>query len=577
MSGQTGDGERAASFPAGFAPAPVSTQPVSACVTVRDYRKDWVGDDSDIASLDREISLVGIDMTAWTIAFLDAVDAVFTPELTAALARLNAASAASLAGRRRQLAEVIAPTLLPVLVVPGTTVEVAPARGQFREALLAGLGTAYAPAAGRSDPLRVCPAPPVINAERAVGASASVSIAEALSWSYVLTVTTPHVVQDELLLSVVLNPPPARPVASVPATSRAAAPRAVAASLFEALARALHEMPQIVPHLAAVTAAAGGEAAVARAALARMDGLIGDVVSTWPAWFARASQGTMPEGGPEAGPVATDGSVGWHYAIAFDSLPALRATRLPDHGGALPPWPMIRGYGTPVEDGRPAGRYAPSDSPAADAPLSLAWDGLSLPGVEETHVVASVRRNADLVPPDAPAGTLVDPAFVYRTAMVPGAASVGPMLDRSAQAFPVGVDAPNLTAAIEDLFAQLLAGPTVGGLAMRDVRIEVAASWRAVLGGADVPIDTGIPIVLVGALLALSPDACALAIPVAIFAAKLRDALRDWHAAAEPEDVGAAIGLAISLSAAGAERREPLVRLGRVEIAVLAGRAGWWG
>jgi hypothetical protein len=562
--------EMTASFPTGFAPVPVSTQSIAAQAVVRSYREAWVGDDSDVELPDRAHGFVGVDMTAWTTTFLKVVDTLFAPEMAAAIARLDPDRAASLAAHRQVLAEVIASTLVPVLSVPGEAPAIAPARALFREALLTGLGQAYAPAVGKGDPLRACPALPVISAERAVGAPAPGSIGEALAWSYVLTVATPQAAQDALLLSVVLNDRPTPRAATVAESPAPGAPRGEARSLFEALARASFELPQIVPHLAAVSA--GGDAAVARAALARIDAVIGDVVLTWPAWFAQLLAPAMSD----AGPGSAVGADVWRYAIDFRGLPLLGATRSCDGNDALPPWPAILGFTAPAEDGQAAGSYRPSGSDVAGTSLCFAWAGLPALGVQDAHVAARVKRNANLVPADAPEGTLVDPAFLYLTPAVTGAASVAPVIDLSSQAFPVGADAPDLSAAMDDVFTQLLAAPTPAGIAVRDVEIAVEACWRVVLRDGDMAAESDIPILQVRSCLALSAVAPEGAVPVAAFRAGLIDALRSWHAAVQPDDAGAKIGLAIALSAVGAQSA-PLVRLGRVEIAVPMARPAYWG
>lgn len=445
-----------------------------------------------------------------------------------------------------------------MLIVPGEVPEIEPARVLFGQALLESLGTAYATGSGNGGPLRACPPLPVISDARAITAQAPASIAEALLWDYAVTVEVPRAAQDELLVSVVLNAPLADP--AVEATVAAA----TADTLFEALARMTFEYPQIAPHLA--TALADGNAAAARAALERVDALIGDVTRTWPDWFERQ----LPSRAAEAS--ARDHLI-WSYSIDFAWLPELRATRLSGGDGALPPWPMIAGFATPPEDGKATGGYQPlTGSPAG--PLTFAWTGLPIVSVQTAHSAASTRRNANLVPPGAPDGTVVDPAFIYRTPMV-AAPAVNPSANLLSP-IPIGADAATLSEAVDALFASLLAAPTIAGLAMRDIQIKVAASWRVLSGSEDVPIDIGIPIFLVQTTLALSPDASDITIPVAIFRRSVIDALVDWHAATRPEDVRTAIRFAITLSPADGEDRAPLAHLGQLEVMVPAAQPDWW-
>ena len=185
----------------GFAPAPVSTRLMSGSVAARSYSESWAGDDSDILP-DTVLEFTGIDMTAWATAFLVSVDALFAPDMAAAIAKLDPDRAVSLARYKRRLAKVIAQTLIPVFVVPGEVPAVESARTLFHQSLLESLGAGYASAAGEGAPLCRCPPLPVISDASAITAQSPASIAEALLWDYAVTIPMPEVVQDELLLSV---------------------------------------------------------------------------------------------------------------------------------------------------------------------------------------------------------------------------------------------------------------------------------------------------------------------------------------------------------------------------------------
>lgn len=393
MSAQNDDAIPAPISPVRFAPAPVSTELISGSVTVRSYQENWAGDDSDILLPDHVQAFVAIDMTAWTVAFLAAVDALFAPGMATAIAALDPDRAASLAAHKRQLADVIAETLKPVLVIPGEVAAIDPARVLFRESLLEGLGKAYAPKPGDGPPLRFCPLPPLVSGLLAATAQLPISIAEALLWDCVVTIEMPQAATDELLMSVLINEQPASPAG--PAAT-AVAPRAsAAATLFEALGRMTVEYPQIAPHLAAVRA--GGDAAVARAALDRLDALIGDVILTWPGWFGRALPGEAAAAGSSS---ALDRAT-WSYVVDFGWRPVLGVTRCPV-GEALPPWPAIAGFVTPAEKGQATDSYQPLTHALAETPLTFTWAGLPLHWAQQADVAASVRRNANLVPSGSP-------------------------------------------------------------------------------------------------------------------------------------------------------------------------------
>jgi hypothetical protein len=554
MSGQE-EGAAATASSMCFAPAPVSTRLMSGSVLVRDYRENWVGDESDVLLPGHAHAFSDVDMTAWVVAFLNAVDALSAPDMAAQIATLDPNRAASLAGHRQQLANVIAGTLIPVLVVPGEVPAIEPARAAFRDSLLKCLGGAYVSAAGDGGPLPAFPPPPVISDVRAVTAQSPASIAEALLWDCVATVAAPQAVQDELLLALLVNGP------SAPAVDRTT--ETPAATLFGALARMTFEYPQIAPHL--VELQAGGDAKVARAALERLDALIGDVVLTWPSWFARA----LPHA-PDAGPVR-----GWSYRIDFNQRPALRVTRFPIDD-MLPPWPEIAGFIMPPDDGQATDCFHPTATTVAGAPLTFTWAGLPILQAQQADVAASVTRNDNLVPPGSPQGSVVDPAFIYRTALAHGAAPASPFADLPSQPFRIGADAATLSEALDEVFTPLLTTGSLAGLAIRDIEIAIEASYRLSLGTDDAAIDSGSPIFLTHATLALSPSASDVSVPPAAFRQSLIDALIAWYAAERPDDIRAAIRFAITLSAAGAEGPSPLVRLGQVEIGIPNARAEWW-
>jgi len=570
MSERDDDGATAAPRTTGFAPAPLSTRLMSGSVAVRNYKGSWVGDDSDVVLPDHVNAFSDIDMTLWAVACLNATDALFAPDMAAAIAALDPERAASLAGRKQQLANVIAATLIPVLVVPGEVPAVEPARALFRESLLECLGAAYVSAAGDDGPLLAYPPPPVIRDVRAVTAQSPLSIAEALLWDCAVTVAAPRSTQDELLLALMLNEPSVRPLDAAIEAAIAEPPiRSAPATLFEALARMTFEHPQIAPHLAEVLP--GGDEKVARAALERLDALIGDVVLTWSNWFGRALPTT-----PDVGQASGADQVSWTYRIDFGRPPALRVTRFPVGDHLLPPWPEIAGFATPGEDGQAADLYQASTNSVGGAPLTFTWTGLPILQAQRVDVAASVRRNDNLVPPGSPDGTVTDPAFIYRTPTVLGAAPAGPFADLPSQVLKTGEDAASLSEAIDDLLAPLLALSSLAGLAICDIEIAIEASYTVSWGAEDAQIDSGSPIFLTHNSLALSPNPLDVSVSSAAFRRSVVDALVAWHAAMQPDDTRAAIRFAITLSAAGEKGRSPLVYLGQVEVAVPATRADWW-
>lgn len=97
MSEQHDGGVPVATSLKGFAPTPVSTRLMSGKVTVRSHGESWCGDGNDAPPPYQVIAFVDIDMTAWATAFMHATDALFAPDMAAAIASVDPEHAASLA------------------------------------------------------------------------------------------------------------------------------------------------------------------------------------------------------------------------------------------------------------------------------------------------------------------------------------------------------------------------------------------------------------------------------------------------------------------------------------------------
>ncbi|HEU0097437.1 MAG TPA: hypothetical protein VFQ67_01555 [Allosphingosinicella sp.] len=700
----------AAGLPVTFAAPPLSTLLISEQIEVRNYKSQWVGNGSDVILPDQLHSFVDIDMTAWAVDFLAAVEGLFAPAMAAAIATLDPGSYAVLADYKQRLADAIAPTLEPVLIVPGQTPSKTAAVDRFRQALLHNLSSGYALAAvvalptnvslagtdepsappnlygrptgpglkdaggrqpytvspatvalssgtsqlvylvssrsaserawldtpltyeiaflehdfepaqkifgyepsswlsfivpdfkprgidgsqvlsiplGRNAiplPLRVYPPMPAITSQGSVPQSPT-SLADALNWAYECKVATPQAAQDELVLSVTLNDPPsmsqrpARAAVAAEATADGDPPRPAPADLFEALARFAFEYPQIAPYLEQVPAAAfsGGNAQLARTALERMEYLIEGAVQTWPAWINPALRQSPPAVALAELPPPVDRAV-WDYVVDFSGLPNLRVTRSLRDGQALPPWPAIEGFQAPPDSDQRIDIYRPSGERPAGAPLNFAFAGLPATAAQSAHVSARVTRNANLVPSGMPADTTVCKAFIYTTPQVSARDPVLPLLDLPSQSFPIGEGAAKLSEAIDEFLAPFIARPTLAGLTVRDIRMEVGGTYWFQLaeGGQDQTIRSGNRIFLVQSDVSLSGDAFPGSIPVPAFRKGLIEALTGWHSAVQPSDSGASIQLPVTLYAVIANGLLPLVRLGNVEIPVPKSQPGWW-
>ncbi|KIZ47290.1 hypothetical protein OO17_05165 [Rhodopseudomonas palustris] len=435
-------------------------------------------------------------------------------------------------------------------------------------------------------PLRSYPAMPVISSQAVAVSSDIVSIAEALLWAYSFTVSAPSAAQDELTLLVLLNDPPlagqmARATRSLHANVGGDdPPRPPPADLFEALARFAFEYPQISPHLAEVPAAAfdGADPVVPRKALQRFDELIGGVALTWASWIAghlgaRATRLTKRL--QRATTTASVPRATWRYVVDFSTRPDLTVTRSIDESGTLPPWPSIEGYTTPSGSESKA-VYKRIGSGEVPASLAFALAELFMVAGQSAHVMANVVRNANLVPPGMPAGTSVDPGFVYTTPWTELKDPIGPALEVTTPII-VGSGAATLSAAVDLLLQPFVDGPPVPGVEAATMRLLVNGGYAYTLadGGPDQQLLSRSAIFLADQQIALTvapSDPASLA----TFKQDLVTALRDWQASFDPSQSGAFIGLLLTLFTQTSDQQVALSRLDDVRIPVPDGQPGWW-
>ena len=438
-------------------------------------------------------------------------------------------------------------------------------------------------------PLRAYPAMPAIATQAAASPTDIGGIADALLWSYSFTVKAPTAAQDELTLMILLNdPPPAANLTRATRTVHSAGladdpPRPAPKDLFEALARFVFEFPQIAPYLAKVPAAAfdGADPIVPRKALQRFDELIAGVASTWGAWVtshlaaraAKLRKRLQRLTGP-GGPARTS----WRYVVDFSTKPNLTVTRSIEGLATLPPWPDIAGFITPPPSNKASDVYTPGGlSAIPTGALTVTLPDLFMVAAQSAHVMANVVRNANLVPPGMPAGTTVEPGFVYTTPWTELKDPVGPALDVS-KTIIVGSGAATLSAAIDQLLQPFTDGPPVPGTDAKTMHLLVNGGYAYTLadGGQDQQLLSRSAIFLADKEIVLTGDAAMDGVNLKNFKQDLVSAVVDWHTAFRPSDNGAFIGLLLNLFAEIGDKPVSLARLDDIRIPVPENQPGWW-
>ena len=439
-------------------------------------------------------------------------------------------------------------------------------------------------------PLRAYPGAPALPAQQAVVPPPPVptTIDEALRWTYAFTVIGSQSAQDRLFLDVILNQPPREVPVATPAALRTAAvtgdqdpARPAPRDLFEALARFIFEFPQIAPYLAKVPQAAfaGRDVAVALKALERFAGLVDGIETTWATWYHQATpKAFLAAGGNPNLPQET-----WSYVVDFQRRPDLLVTRTIQGSASLPPWPVIAGYQTPTDPG-PQALYrrlvqTPGDAPLAGQ-LAVSLPGLFLLTRQSARTTARLDRNANLVPSGAPAGTTVNPKFVYDTPLVELPDPVVPL-----EQVPNPIlmpQTPTLTQALDALFAPFVSGGDPS-LQVKELRfsLDIFYNYVVATGTADQVLISSTPSFLVRE--DVSTPANSSGTPARTLAQvkqELAAALTGWYEALRPTDRGARLSFAFTafsiMGGTSGEHQLPLARFRSIEVPVPPGDPAWW-
>jgi hypothetical protein len=439
-------------------------------------------------------------------------------------------------------------------------------------------------------PLRIYPGAPTLPTQQAKVDTQPTTIEAATRWAYGFTVSLTPSAQDRLTLQLVFNqPPPAvaspavpAPLLRFPTTGTDDPPRSPPKDLFEALARFTFEFPQIAPHLAQVPAAAfqGRNVEIAKKALERFESLVQGVCATWKTWTpslsgarARVLAGSLPN--PNLPRER------WNYVVDFQELPNLLVTRSVEGSMALPPWPVIEGYETPTSVSEREGTYKAKASFSGS--LVVAVPDLSLLARQSARTTARLERNANLVPKGAPAGTTVNRAFIYSTALVELKDPVVPLVDvLNTIRMP---KTSTLSQAIDALFAPLIQSndPSVK---LQELRFDLDCAYVYELAKGDTQqsVRSSTPILLMREDVA-TPDNTSGVPTMQLQEVKTRltNDLTHWHKLLQPNEQGAQLRFSLTVfstleaSTAGASPQDlPLARFRSLEVPVPKNDPGWW-
>ncbi|MEN3748178.1 hypothetical protein TPR58_13465 [Sphingomonas sp. HF-S3] len=553
MSGTDHDVALAGTAAPGFAIAPLATTRVSGSALVPAC--DDVGDGSDGLEREREVVFSSIDLTAWAAAALAAIDSLFLLDRAARIRAVDAARATALEAHRKALVEAIVTTLRPVAGMIATAAETEAARTAWRAALQLRLAAVYPKTASAAWQM---PEVPAVAALDAVAPAEPDSIAAAARWSYSAIFAQVPTARDEFRVSILINDAePAGASPPMPAPDPA---------LFRALARLASAWPLVEPKL--IAALNEGRTEVSAAALAQVDGLIGDLAAAW------AGTGEREEASPhERQALAGDAQQSrWDYAFDFAAQPEVTATRSATTGD-LPRWPAIDGFRTPAEDGKAEGRYT-AVRPAPTRGLALRWDDLPVAVVQVVRMETGLRHDTTPSQAGKVGVATADPAFVLLSPSGPAAPPVVPATRIAARPFRIETDAATLSAALDTVIAALLIRDALPGYRRPDIAIRVEASHVTRLSDGD-EMEVAVPILLADRTVSQGPSATPPMATAQTWRENLVGALVDWHDMTADQEVGL-LRLAISLSLPDAAPRAPLLRIDAIDIPVPGESGDWW-
>lgn len=302
-------------------------------------------------------------------------------------------------------------------------------------------------------PLRSYPPLPKILATSAAQNESITTIAEALTWTFNVSVERSRADQDSLNLFLTFNQP--QPAAVPPPEARLlASGRPEPSDLFEALARFAAEYPQLKPFVDDLPED-GPDSVVA---VQEFSDLIGGAALKWPEWKPPTPGPSTPD---------TDSDV-WSFRIEnIEGQDKLQVTR----SGDSAPFPEIVGYQKDSETGHTA-VYEPDDGSLGL--LEMSWPDLYVLDYQNVLPSAYTERNRNL----APENQETNPAFIYRTETVAWPTPIVPLVNVGEL---IRLDSESsLESSVEAMLKQLATPPpgsTTNGSGS-DLMLETSIDYR---------------------------------------------------------------------------------------------------
>ncbi|HST63453.1 MAG TPA: LysM peptidoglycan-binding domain-containing protein [Longimicrobium sp.] len=411
-------------------------------------------------------------------------------------------------------------------------------------------------------PLRAYPALPVLLEQAARPTVQGVphpSLGQVVQWTYALTYSHEHAVQDEVLVGARFNIPP----------------RVEANAFFAGepdVAEELAQYAAVADPLWALLAgfadpARGVDSATLASAAHTFGGLARRVASAWNRRWPVAAQAGMETFAAEPAPAGAPGEQVYGFRVRLldadgpDGVPVLAALVLvreqaqPGPAGA---WPDVfvrtpDGGELPLLPGEPHGAVriytfpGTPVMPAVQWPIvTLAWGGLSVAQVQNARASLAVRRNQKLLGEDGPDTTA---GFIYRTPLIEATDVVTPL-----NTWPQRLDISSLGGTVEQ---------------------ALQAAFDALFGpGAQLPVTIGMSYGYELVPPSADSDGLVTYLPVGLYpgntldpgtAAAVAAALALWEGAVQPSTTSAEWAFALTLySQLDPSATRPLLQLERL-------------
>ncbi|MCF2870409.1 hypothetical protein L0664_04960 [Octadecabacter sp. G9-8] len=396
------------------------------------------------------------------------------------------------------------------------------------------------------------------------------TIAQALTWTYGLTVQRQVAQQDTMDLTITFNEIAVDDDAD---DNLLGAGQGRPGDLFDALARYTYEYPLLADDINALTQDGSPKSLEA---LKNFRDIAADVAAAWPTWVPPKPVSRDGQGDDQKG---DDTHEVWNYRIDQNTDGSLEFRTSLSVGIARSmtqaPLPVIEDYQyPPIQksiEGEPYWLYTLKSGAEAPVQIAMTWSNLYVLSYQSAHASAFIERNSNL---GTDVGEKTNPAFVYRTETVSMPTAIVPLI-KVTSSLPEATGA-SLQGAVQSMMDAMRVAPAsaVGAKDPAELRVEgpISYSFRLMANGGS-EVTSYLPLYLLQANVPSTDTDASEA------ARRAAANMNKWLTATKPKIDHSAVSFRLAVFATkiveGMEKL-PLIQFQDISVAVPQDDLDWW-